>query len=193
MRYFFCLLSGEMEVFRTDETDGTSRVVNTLRAGQFFGENALLEGRTTRLSTMRCATPVEVLMLAKDDFEVGMLGASVGGEAVEESAAEATAGAAAATAAVGSTPRVADADSVVRAPQRSTSAMRGLSEEQTREKLLGFLQMVSRSERATLRRGEAVFREGDPAERFYILSEGRLAVARKKTASLAVFDGEQRT
>lgn len=77
-----------------------------------------------------------------------MLGASVGGEATVEAAAE---GAAKGGAAEGAAPS---------------------SEECTREKLLSFIQMVSRSERATLRRGEAVFREGDVADRFYILSEG---------------------
>ena len=36
---------------------------------------------------------------------------------------------------------------------------------------------MSRTERVTLVEGEAIFKEGDAVDHFYVLSEGRLAVA----------------
>ena len=46
-------------------------MLNTLRAGEYFGENSLLEGSPSRSVSIRCATPVEVLSLSKDDFIAG--------------------------------------------------------------------------------------------------------------------------
>ena len=57
-------------------------VVSTVHAGDFFGENALLEGlcspqsSVSRALTARCTAPSEVLQLAKDDFDIGFLGRS---------------------------------------------------------------------------------------------------------------------
>ena len=48
--------------------DGSEDVLNVLRAGEYFGENSLLEGSRTRSVSMRCATPVEILKLSKEDF-----------------------------------------------------------------------------------------------------------------------------
>ena len=53
------------------------------------------------------------------------------------------------------------------------------SEEELRTKLLGFIRMVSRKQLTTLERGESVFQAGDPADRFYILASGELAVDTK--------------
>ena len=52
-----------------------------------------------------------------------------------------------------------------------------MSEDELRAKLLGFIRMVSRKQLTTLRQGEAVFRAGDPADQFYIVSRGTLVVA----------------
>jgi hypothetical protein len=53
------------------------------------------------------------------------------------------------------------------------------TEEELRTKLLGFIRMVSRKQLTTLERGESVFQSGDPADRFYILASGELAVDTK--------------
>jgi hypothetical protein len=53
------------------------------------------------------------------------------------------------------------------------------TEEELRTKLLGFIRMVSRKQLTTLERGESVFQAGDPADRFYILASGELAVDTK--------------
>merc|ERR1740133_693466 len=80
VRYFYLLLSGEVEV-----VDAQGAVVSTLRAGEYFGENALLERRKQRNSSLRCKTSCEVLKLSADDFEAGLpearaaLGGSGGG------------------------------------------------------------------------------------------------------------------
>jgi len=68
--HFYCLLSGEVEVVRKSGLF-SEEVLNTLKAGEYFGENSLLEGSATRSVSVRCATPVEVLTLARDDFEAG--------------------------------------------------------------------------------------------------------------------------
>ena len=74
VKYFYCLLSGDVDVVR-QYASGDEKVVNTLHAGDFFGENSLLAGSTVRSVTTRCRTPVEILKLAKSDFEAGFLGA----------------------------------------------------------------------------------------------------------------------
>jgi len=72
--HFYALLSGEIEICRA-RPDGSYEPINVLKAGEYFGENALLAGRDKRASSMRCATPVEILKLSKDDFEAGFLDA----------------------------------------------------------------------------------------------------------------------
>jgi len=42
--------------------------VTRLGPGDFFGETGLLEGRTERNTTVRCATPVELLAVDKVMF-----------------------------------------------------------------------------------------------------------------------------
>ena len=80
VNFFYLLLSGEVEV-----VDAQGAVVSTLRAGEYFGENALLERRKQRNSSLRCKSTCEVLKLSADDFEAGLpearaaLGGSGGG------------------------------------------------------------------------------------------------------------------
>ena len=51
------------------------------------------------------------------------------------------------------------------------------AEEALRSRLLGFIQMVSRKQSATLERGDAVFREGDAVDGLYVLASGALQVS----------------
>ncbi len=44
------------------------------------------------------------------------------------------------------------------------------------QQTLGFIQMVSRMQQRELLKGEAVFREGDAGDRFYIVGEGTMRV-----------------
>lgn len=81
VRFFYCLLKGELEVVRVGPRGGLE-VLNTLRAGEYFGENSLLEGNRTRSVSMRCATPVEILKLSKEDFDEGFGGFGRGAPAV---------------------------------------------------------------------------------------------------------------
>ena len=57
----------------------------------------------------------------------------------------------------------------------------GSADEETRRRLLGFIQMVSPNRRLQLKRGEAVFHEGDAADSYYILRAGALTVAQGGT------------
>ena len=130
VKYFYCLLSGEVEVTRND-ANGNVVVVNTLNAGEYFGENSLLAGSSTHSAGVRCSSDVEILKLSREDFEAGITGAG------------------------------------------STSDDGAL-----RMRLLSFIQMVTPSKkRLYLRQGDAIFREGDATDNFYILSKGKCAVA----------------
>lgn len=50
------------------------------------------------------------------------------------------------------------------------------NEEEMRQKLLGFARLVCRKQLRDLARGDALFEAGDPADRFYIVAKGALAV-----------------
>lgn len=63
---FYVIKSGTLEV-RIEEA-GTSRVVNTLGSGDFFGEVALLTGET-RTATVVALTEAELYSLGKEDFQ----------------------------------------------------------------------------------------------------------------------------
>merc|ERR1711972_417668 len=66
---------------------------------------------------------------------------------------------------------------------RSASDSRGRSDEELeRERLLGFIQLVSPKRKRTLHRGGEVFKEGDVVDRFYILTDGRLGVYQEGTS-----------
>lgn len=61
----YIVLSGEAEVVR--ETNGKEEPLALLRAGEFFGEMALLNEHT-RGATIRCTKSMDVLCLNKGDF-----------------------------------------------------------------------------------------------------------------------------
>jgi CRP-like cAMP-binding protein len=61
-REFFVLLEGEADVTQNGTT------INTLRAGDFFGEIALVED-TPRTATVTAATPVRVLVITDRSFK----------------------------------------------------------------------------------------------------------------------------
>ncbi len=63
----YVLTSGRARVFRTGES-GEEVPLNTLHAGDEFGEMALLQGGA-RTATVRCSTDVTVLRLEKQDFQ----------------------------------------------------------------------------------------------------------------------------
>ena len=58
--HFYCLLRGEVEVVQPGSFF-SENLLNTLLPGEYFGENALLEGKRARSVSIRCKTPVEVL------------------------------------------------------------------------------------------------------------------------------------
>jgi NADH dehydrogenase len=61
----YIILKGEAEVLRED--NGVERVLARLHGGQFFGEMALMNQKT-RNATVKCVTPLDVLVLRKGDF-----------------------------------------------------------------------------------------------------------------------------
>ncbi len=65
--YLYIIVDGKVEVFNT--FDGKERRIAELGKGEYFGEMALLNQRS-RLATVRCLSPVNVLALKKSDFGV---------------------------------------------------------------------------------------------------------------------------
>jgi len=168
VRFFYCLLEGEVEVVRRDPSSGRLDVLNTLHAGEYFGENSLLEGAQQRSVTIRCATPVQVLKLSKDDFEAGF---AAGGGGVGDGGGSGGVG-------DGSGRGVGEL-------ARSASS----AEKELRSKLISFIRMVSNQEQRTLRRGEPVFSSGNVADKFFILSTGELEVWAGQSATPGGVDG----
>jgi uncharacterized protein YhbP (UPF0306 family) len=62
---FFIIVDGEVEVVREDA--GETRTVAVLRAGQFFGEMAILADKP-RVATVRALTPTTLLTMKRDVF-----------------------------------------------------------------------------------------------------------------------------
>ena len=63
---FFVITSGKVEVVRGADGD-KPEVLNTLGAGEFFGEMALFEGQA-RSATVRCLEETELLAMTRWDF-----------------------------------------------------------------------------------------------------------------------------
>ncbi len=62
---FYIILEGQAEVII--ESDGESRTVAVLSAGEYFGELALMNNHR-RSATIRCKTPMNVLAMRRADF-----------------------------------------------------------------------------------------------------------------------------
>jgi NADH dehydrogenase len=65
-RELFIIRSGEVEVF-DPPGDGAEAVLATLARGEVFGEKALLDD-TPRTASVRAKTPVDVLVISREDF-----------------------------------------------------------------------------------------------------------------------------
>ena len=63
----YVVLSGAAKVFRTSE-DGRDRIMTTLRAGDAFGELAMIEGQP-RSATVQTLEDTELLCLFRRDFQ----------------------------------------------------------------------------------------------------------------------------
>jgi len=70
--HFYVIKDGEVEVTQRLDTGNMVRedVINRMRAGQSFGETAILR-RTARTATVKALTPVTVLELSAEDFVAG--------------------------------------------------------------------------------------------------------------------------
>lgn len=64
--HFYIIQSGEVEILQTDDGNAERRLA-IRSAGESFGELALLNG-IPRTSTVRCLTPVDVILLTRQDF-----------------------------------------------------------------------------------------------------------------------------
>jgi NADH:ubiquinone reductase (H+-translocating) len=64
--HFYLIAEGEVEVIR-EHSSGERTVLARLGKGEYFGETALLT-RGRRNASVRCATPVDVITIGRDDF-----------------------------------------------------------------------------------------------------------------------------
>ena len=65
--YLYIIVNGEVEVYQ--EKGGKKNTVANLGKGEYFGEMAPLNQRS-RLATVKCLSPVDVLALKKSDFGI---------------------------------------------------------------------------------------------------------------------------
>ena len=156
---FHLLLSGSVGVSVADKSSATGgrcgtpaqTQLATLRAGDYFGENALLS-HSPRNATVTCLEEVEVLRLSREDFEAGF---------VMTQHAPTTTPTAAGASAAGTSAAGASAAATTAAAARQT---------------LSFMQMVSIMARSQLARGEYAFRAGEAGAQFFIIEGGVLRV-----------------
>ncbi len=64
--HFYLITEGEVEVMR-EHSSGEQTVLARLGKGDYFGETALLT-QARRNASVRCATPVDVVTIGRDDF-----------------------------------------------------------------------------------------------------------------------------
>jgi signal-transduction protein with cAMP-binding, CBS, and nucleotidyltransferase domain len=60
----YFLSSGKVEI-----QTRKGQLVALLRRGDFFGEGSLLESKQKRFTSARCATPVDVIEISREDFD----------------------------------------------------------------------------------------------------------------------------
>lgn len=65
--YLYIIVNGEVEVYQEKEKE--KNIIAKLGKGEYFGEMALLNQRS-RLATVKCLSPVDVLALRKSDFGI---------------------------------------------------------------------------------------------------------------------------
>jgi CRP-like cAMP-binding protein len=65
-QHFFIIESGEVEILREEPGQGDT-LLGTRCAGASFGEIALLKS-VPRTATVRCLSPVDVVMFSREDF-----------------------------------------------------------------------------------------------------------------------------
>lgn len=124
-----------------------------LGPGDFFGETGLLEGRAVRNSSVLCETPVEVLMIDNAMFQ-HLTELSDG------------------TSAAGSSSPLAPPGASI------ASRIRARAEARQRTRLNRAIEMMNAAplQQMKVRRGEILYRQGDPASHFYIVKSGKLQI-----------------
>ena len=60
----YFLSSGKVEI-----QTRKGQLVSILRSGDFFGEGSLLDTESRRFTTAKCATPVDVIEISREDFD----------------------------------------------------------------------------------------------------------------------------
>ena len=144
---FFLITAGRARVVKAAES-GEEVPLNVLRAGEYFGEMALLHGGP-RTATVRCSSEVTALRLARDDFQ----------RLVQE------------------TPELGDALELRVRHRALHNFLREFSElgEVPLPVLRAVLEDLVP---VTFAAGDVIVREGEPAGPMYIVQSGRLRVFR---------------
>ena len=65
---FYVIEQGEVEVLRSSPDKPEGEVIATLGAGNFFGEQALLNNNQVRTASVRARTPAEIVVLGRNVF-----------------------------------------------------------------------------------------------------------------------------
>jgi len=70
INHFYIVLSGDAQISKEIHCNGSiyNLLINILKTGDCFGEIAILRDNKTRTATIKCLTPMELLLINRCDF-----------------------------------------------------------------------------------------------------------------------------
>ncbi len=150
---FYIITAGEVEVIRRG-ADGTEQVLNRLGPGDFFGEIGMLQWQR-RLATLRAATAVSVMTMDRPTFRSWLSSSALVQAELTEVVQRR----------IGETPTLPAVEEELELPETAVLPL-----------LPAPITAVSSSGPLHFDPGDTLIRQGDTADKFYILVSGRAEV-----------------
>lgn len=160
---FYIISSGTVEVIRQVE-DGTEHALNWLGPGDFFGEIGMLQWQERRAS-VRAVTDVQVMVMDRPTFRSWLKSSTIAEAEISETMAQ----------------RIAQDAAVPDEAMPTTGALPPLDEDDQPETAVPAKPSTANANRydsgpMQFAAGDEIVRQGDMADKFYIIVEGRVEV-----------------